>query len=419
VIHILWSGSSSRRPRWQREGMTQDELAPPALAQRLREARRARGLSQEVVSKELGMSRPTLIAVEQGRRLPRPEEIVTFARLYGRTVHELVRPSLPAAGLAAQFRVGVGTERNDTDRAVDELQRLIDDVVELETLVSSSEPRRYPEAYDIEGLPTNVAAGQLADAERRRLGLGDGPLPHLRVVLEDDVGLRVFFLGLPSKIAGLYAHVEPGGSCIAANARHPHERQRWTLAHEYGHFLTSRWSAEVTSLGGARQSARERFADQFAANLLMPQAGLTRRFQVVRSSRGGAFTAADLLQLADLYEVSPAAMALRMEDLRLVVTGWWDDLLARGLRVDQARKVVGIPSRTREVSVMPRRIRYLAVEAFLEGVLSEGQLARLLRVDRGTARMIVAELSASAEVDADGDAHEYTWDLSLPDVASG
>ena len=33
--------------------------------------------------------------------------------------------------------------------------------------------------------------------------------------------------------------------CIAVNLKHPRERQHWTLAHEYGHFLTERYRANV------------------------------------------------------------------------------------------------------------------------------------------------------------------------------
>lgn len=398
--------------------MTRVAVESAPLGERLREARRARSLSQEEVAAELGVSRPTLIAVEQGRRTPRPEEIVTLARLYGRTVHELVRATPPTVGLAAQFRAGARAEAADTAGAVDDLQRLVDDVVELETMLAAPSARRYPEPYDIDGLPIDVAADQVADAERRRLGLGDGPVPQLRELLEEDVGVRIFALPLPSKVAGLFGHAEPAGTCIAVNAKHPHERQRWTLAHEYGHFLTSRWSAEVTGLAAGRQPARERFADAFAANFLMPTAGVTRRFQALRRSRGGSFTAADLLQLAASYEVSAEALAVRLEDLRLVTAGWWSGLLARGLRVEAARAAVGLPARERDLEVMPRRIRYLAVEGYLDGELSEGQLASLLRLDRAAARRLVNRLSASAEVDSDGGLHDYTWDLTVPDDAA-
>ncbi len=46
---------------------------------------------------------------------------------------------------------------------------------------------------------------------------------------------------LPSNIAGMYAYVADLGYCILLNASDPHQRRRWTLAHEYGHSLVDRY----------------------------------------------------------------------------------------------------------------------------------------------------------------------------------
>jgi Zn-dependent peptidase ImmA (M78 family)/DNA-binding XRE family transcriptional regulator len=367
-------------------------------------------LSQEDVAQSLGISRPTYIAIEQGRREAQPEEAITLARLLGRQLHELVRPTPAVVGLAGQFRLGGTEQAEQMSASVDQLQRLADAVVELETVIGSTGPRQYPEPYDVSGIPVEAAADQLADSERRRLGLGDGPLPQLREILENDVGLRVFAVPLPSRVAGLFGHAEPAGSCIALNASHPHERQRWTLAHEYAHFLTSRWAAEVTDLPHGRASATERFADAFAARFLMPASGVTRRFQAMLRSRQGEFTAGDLLQLASLYEVSPEALALRLEDLRLLAAGWWPSLTARGLKVEQAKRVLGLPARQSDVDLLPRRIRYLAVEAYLRGAFSEGQLAQFLHQDRATTRRLVRQLSETADVDPDGQWLDVSWE---------
>lgn len=389
--------------------MTTDIEAPSAVGARLREARRARGLSQSDAAEGIGVSRPTLIAVEQGRRRPLPSELVELARLYGRQVHELVRETPPVEALSTRFRLSDRGVEGETRPAVDDLQRLAEDVLELEGVVGAPTGRRWPEQYDLQGLPIEAAAEQVADAERRRLGLGDGPLVRLREVLEDDVGLRVFAVDMPSTVAGLFAVAEPAGGCIAINARHPHERQRWTLAHEYAHFLLHRYDPEVTKVESGR-SRDERLAEAFASRFLLPAEGLTRRFQVARRSRDDRFTPVDLLQLASLYEVSAQAMALRLEDLHLVGGGWWDSLVQRGLRVQDARAEIGLPVTPRYQDVLPRRAQYLAVEAYLDGELSEGRLAHLLRSDRVTARRLVRRLSASQDVASGGAVRSWAWD---------
>ena len=137
-------------------------LPRPVVAERLREARRARGLSREQVAAELGVSRPTLVNVEQGRRAPRPEELVTLARLYGRRVHEFTRAGRPVLSVTARFRSADGAVDGDTAAAVDDLQRLADDVAALEESVGASTSRRYPEPHDTAGLPLDLAAQQVA-----------------------------------------------------------------------------------------------------------------------------------------------------------------------------------------------------------------------------------------------------------------
>ena len=77
---------------------------PEFLGLRLAAARNARDITQQIAAEALGCSRPTLIAIEKGTRRAKPEEIVTLARLYGRSVHELVRPGEPTSDLQPHLR---------------------------------------------------------------------------------------------------------------------------------------------------------------------------------------------------------------------------------------------------------------------------------------------------------------------------
>ena len=49
-------------------------LSPGEIGERLAAARRARSLSQADVARHLGLSRPTLVAMEKGTRAPKPHE---------------------------------------------------------------------------------------------------------------------------------------------------------------------------------------------------------------------------------------------------------------------------------------------------------------------------------------------------------
>lgn len=66
------------------------ETQRSAIAERLREARKAAGLSQGQVAKLLQMHRPTISEIEAGNRRVSAEELVKFAETYDVTVSWLL-----------------------------------------------------------------------------------------------------------------------------------------------------------------------------------------------------------------------------------------------------------------------------------------------------------------------------------------
>ncbi|PTL58601.1 helix-turn-helix domain-containing protein [Paraconexibacter algicola] len=377
------------------------------LLERLRRARQDRGLTQAQVAEQMGMARTSLVALESGERRLKPEEMVALAGLYGQRLDELLRPSEPPRELAAQFRESAGRmpEEDDLRHATLALQKLAEDYVELERLLDAPLPTSFPSPQTV---PTDPVAGaeRLATEERGRLHLGDGPLPHLRELLENDVGLRVFSVPLPSRFGGLFAYDEQLGACVAMNSRHRWERQRFSLAHEFAHFLTRRDRAEITVViaGYRRVPAAERFADAFAQRLLMPAGGVTRRFEAAKTASGGRVTPALLLGQADFWHVSAEAMARRLEDLKLIKSGAWDQLVRRGLKPEEGRALLGLQPRQADTVLLPRRYVLLTVTAYRKGLISEERVARFLRRDRVAARRLVEELDFDLDDAPDLDA---------------
>ena len=71
--------------------MTNNANTPrSAISERLREARKAAGLSQGQVAKLLKMHRPTISEIEAGNRRVPSEELVKFAETYDVTVSWLL-----------------------------------------------------------------------------------------------------------------------------------------------------------------------------------------------------------------------------------------------------------------------------------------------------------------------------------------
>ena len=392
-------------------------IPPPVIGRRLQEARKARGLTQQDVADSLEVARTTVTALEKGERRTRPDELIKMARLFGRPVGDFVGLKDPVSSFNEQLRgavskLGSQEAQDELRQAIESFQRLCEDYLHLEALNDTLLVRSYPPQYRTEGTSPEVAAEDVALAERHRLALGDGPLPNLRDALENDAGLRVFSFDLPSPVEGMYVYTDELGGCITVNARHPLTQQRWSLAREYGRFLTDRFRSEVSMLGAVgRSRLGGRFADAFARCLLMPASGLRRRFNELSRAARGKIAAAEICRLAHQYSMSVEAMTLRLEEIRLLPAGTWGRLRDAGYEIQGAQGQSGLPSSRRDEGSLPLGYQYLAALAYEEGKLTEGELARYLRVDRVTARRLVQELSQSSLLHDEGQVASFSIDL--------
>ncbi|MBL8190839.1 MAG: ImmA/IrrE family metallo-endopeptidase [Acidobacteria bacterium] len=416
-----------------------DSIDPIILGSRLQEARKSRGVTQQDVADHMDIARTTLVAIEKGERRLTPQELIKLAGFYGRTVSEFVGRQVTVEGFVPQFRTtwskalsssataaasGVRSINrskkpsqddleSEFEKVAVELQCLAEDYVELENICGMPMVKAYPPTYNISGTTSEQAGEEVAAAERNRLGLGDGPLSNLRERLESDAGLRIFYFPMPGKVAGLFAYNDSLGGCIGINSNHPRDRRNWSLAHEYGHFLTSRYQPEITFLSVAkRSSAKERLADSFAECFLMPASGLNRRFSEIHRSKEKGISLADLITLADLYQVSVQALILRLENLKRLLSGTWDKLEREGFKVRQAQQMLDIEANPAVKDFLPLRYKALAVSAYNQDELSEEQLAKYLRTDRVHARLIVDEISHLSVAGKEGEFGNLQFDLA-------
>ncbi len=130
-----------------------------------------------------------------------------------------------------------------------------------------------------------------------------------------------------------FVYVDPKtkANFIGLNVSHTKTRQRFTLAHELGHFLMHRRSGGGTlhvdesdffvrfrgPHSGNGSSGEEQEANAFAAELLMPSSFLERD---VRKIRDGLSLSDDTVirALANRYGVSQQALSFRLVNLRLL-----------------------------------------------------------------------------------------------------
>jgi Zn-dependent peptidase ImmA (M78 family)/DNA-binding XRE family transcriptional regulator len=372
-----------------------DNIDMQRLGELLQQARKQRGMTQADAAKIIDAARTTMTAIEKGERRLKPTELIKLARAYGQPISNFVSPSPVVQPFSVQFRAAF--RRSDEDQesikpVILQLEKLCRNYLELEEMMDAPLPLNYPHEYQVSDMPIEPAAESIAVAERQRLGLGDSPIHKLRDILEQDVGLRIFYLKMPPKYSEIYSYDEKLGGCMAINANHPEERRRWSLAHSYLHFLAHRRNPVIDIENQyQRMPKSEQLAETFPKYFLMPTSGLLKRFNDMYRTHG-KFTPTNLFTLAHYYSVSVQALVLRLEDLDLLPTGTWEKLRDRGLKVRQVQQELNLEKIPHRPDLLPIHYQHLAIEALDRGLITEGRFADLLNVNRLEARSIAEAL---------------------------
>ena len=136
-------------------------------------------------------------------------------------------------------------------------------------------------------------------------------------------GIEVRFQELEDEVSGMLL-VRDDCTVIGINAHHHPNRQRFSIAHELGHFLLHREeerffidAAVFFRSEGATPATwkQEREANAFAAELLLPRDAVTA---AVRSTPFDPHDEAAVRRMADRVGVSAQALTIRLAELDLI-----------------------------------------------------------------------------------------------------
>ncbi|HEV2856659.1 MAG TPA: XRE family transcriptional regulator [Thermoanaerobaculia bacterium] len=386
---------------------------PEELARRLREAREAAGLRQEDVARHLELSRPSIAQIELSNRSVSGLELAQLARLYGRDVRDFLAEEFdPGQTVLALFRAApeiAGQE--EAIEAFRDCLELARELASLETLLGVDRSQIGAPAYTVEPPRTRWQAidqgAQVADEERRRLGLGGRPLGDAPEFLEEQ-GIRTAMRKLPDEISGLTLMERGLSPSIVVNERHHQLRRRFSWVHEYGHVLLDRSQRGTISLTSRRDDLQEMRANSFAAGFLMPEEGVRthladlgrgpvsrERFEIfdesaavaaeVRPEPGSqAVGLYELVLLAHHFQVSRTAALYRLFNLRILSQGERDRLMTlenagQGKRIEDLLHLPQ-PDHTSAREVFRLRFLGLALEAYRREKITRSKLFELGRL---------------------------------------
>ncbi|MCA1585412.1 MAG: helix-turn-helix transcriptional regulator [Acidobacteria bacterium] len=259
------------------------------LAQNLRKARENRGLSQEAVAKKLRLSRSLVAQIELANRPVTADELAKFADLYGTPAVDLtgtrVATDDPVTATLLNLAPALIEEFDMQSRVHGVLGALMA-ASHLEGLLDRP-ARTGPPTYPLPSPRTLADAirqgEEIAEHERRRIGLRDAPLPELADLCSAQ-GIPVFALKLPDELSSLFIAHASVGCAIVVNLGYNAVDQRLAIAHGYARAVCEPMGTIRVFTKANADELIERRAAAFAAAFLLPASGVV---ETVRGLRKG------------------------------------------------------------------------------------------------------------------------------------
>lgn len=364
------------------------------LGERLRYAREKVNLTLSQVKGLTGIGESSISEFENNIREPKVAQLTALATAYRRSMsfflaegplpYELVlwreRPEENAQDIERQFLSLCEQYHN--------LECWCKEIIEPSLPEATGDVQRF-------GIPETV---RLAKRVQDDLQLGDRPAFELLSVLEEQCGVKVFFLDFePSGTAAASRNDESFGYGILLNGKNAPWRRNFDLAHELFHLLTwhvFRHDSDKTS--SVANKEEEKLADVFASNLLLPEEAL--RIATERRLVDNKLGYAEAFAIAREFDVSVDALMWRLHRLYNHPSDGSAQTQAFIEALHQRDDILETRERDIPVSIRPGRFRALAIKALMNGDISTGRCAEYLGISRDKAmRLLNQEISEGDE----------------------
>ena len=262
-------------------------LTQATLGERLKDARRNVGLTQEEAADRVDLPRTALVQIENGKRAVSSFELLKLAQLYGRDVAEFLSEEPMREDPLVFFRRLTSEEETPLSPEITECIALLREAKRLEGYLGEKslalppiykyrDPITYQEA---------VSQGrEIAVRERERLNLGSASITDVAEIISQQ-SMRAAAVPLSEDISGLFLQHPDYGLAILVNQIHAKARQRFSYAHEYAHALVDRDKTPTPTRTGNASQWIEKRANAFASEFLIPASGV---FEALDRMRKGA-----------------------------------------------------------------------------------------------------------------------------------
>lgn len=269
---------------------------------RIRAARERLDLSQEQLAQRMGYTSPATIShFESGTRRISVADLHRLAEELGVPLEYFIVATDDEPQLR-HFRLRAEAVRPVVREAVAQFLSF--------AAKNGAEPVQLPRTV------TTMGAGAAAECILKETHIDAPPVSPFAVAKQFAV--PVFQWDFPDEVSGIFV-LHDRKACIGVNQNHPYVRQRFSVAHELGHFVFHEAKdlfVDFTDIDMAMtamdesERSREMIANWFAADLLMPRRWIREDFD--------RYGEDNLLLMAQRYDVSEHALWFRLLNLKLV-----------------------------------------------------------------------------------------------------
>ena len=261
-----------------------------------------RGLTQEGLALQAGLSRLAVGRIERGAGESRASTVRALAKALGVPVSELMEPVRPLESVRFRAKAKVRSR----EQILAEVSKWLEAYAWLEEALGKRERFRFGKARRSgdQGEP-----GAVARAARKAVGLA--PAVPVRDIcgLLDRGGVKLLLLNTNrDSFFGLSVGPHDGGPAVVVNTWERISVERWifTAAHELGHLLLHphEYQRQATEL--PEQTERE--ADEFASEFLMPECAFAEAWDAT----SGRSLLSRVLKVKRIFQVSYKTVLYRL-----------------------------------------------------------------------------------------------------------
>lgn len=400
------------------------------IAENLASARSGSGLDQEDLANALGVSRAMVSYWESGRRSPNDRQLAALSRLLRTPIAVLLGnedPS-PAPDVAAMLMRGTNQDLpDDAQPGLQEFVEFLDVYAELADATGFTVRGMHESPFvSVAGFESGEDARRKAEEVRAHLRVGLGPIGDMDAVCE-LLGITVYRapLGedLRRTVSGAFFNHSSIGFSILVNLDMTPGRRRFTVAHEIAHALFHSNDSRYT-VSTALKPPKERFADAFAGEFLMPTEGLRR----VMEEQGFGPRIDDpsgVIHLQRYFDVSYVTALVRLRQAKFLSQTRFEEfqqvrpvVLARSLGFEIGEEEYSPRPELWRLERFPPRFRRLLRQAVRQDVISVPSASAMTRLSIDeVAELVGSDHTGSGPLDEERDELQQYADSGVLGVA--